>query len=228
MNTPYETNKLPCLPLREQPAYRVAQNPAACNLSELLAALIGGTRQIEIAEALLSHFGGDIRRLYQAHPDELAKIRGISQVNAVRLKAALSLGQRLNAPNEERPTINSPADAAALVQNEMGLLEQEHLRVLLLDTRNRVLDIVEIYKGSINTSQVRIAEIFKMAIRRNATALIVVHNHPSTDPTPSPDDVAITKVIRQAGQLLDVELIDHLVIGGSRWISLKQRGLGFN
>ena len=87
MNTPYETNKLHCLPLREQPAYRVAQNPAACNLSELLAALIGGTRQIEIAEALLSHFGGDIRRLYQAHPDELAQIRGISQVNAIRLKA---------------------------------------------------------------------------------------------------------------------------------------------
>ena len=190
--------------------------------------MIGGTRQIEIAEGLLSHFGGDIRRLYQAHPDELAKIRGISQVNAIRLKAALSLGQRLSAPNEERPTINSPADAAALVQNEMGLLEQEHLRVLLLDTRNHVLEIVEVYQGSVNTSQVRIAEIFKMAIRRNATALIVVHNHPSTDPTPSPDDVAITKVIRQAGQLLDVELIDHLVIGGSRWVSLKERGLGFN
>ena len=143
-------------------------------------------------------------------------------------KLTLNLGQRLSAPNEERPQINSPADAAALVQNEMGLLEQEHLRVLLLDTRNHVLDIVEIYKGSINTSQVRIAEIFKMAIRRNATALIVVHNHPSTDPTPSPDDVAVTRAISQAGKLLDIDVLDHLVIGGSRWISLKERGLGFN
>jgi DNA repair protein RadC len=145
----YDQPKLKTLPLREQPAYRVSQNAAACNLTELLAAVIGGQRQIEISQALLARFDGDIRRLYQAHPAELAAVKGISQATAARIKAALNLGLRLNLPNEERPMINSPADAAALVQYEMSLLEKEHLRVLLLDRRNRVLDIVQIYEGSV-------------------------------------------------------------------------------
>ena len=128
---------------------------------------------------------------------------------------------------EERPAINSPADAAALVQYEMSALEQEHLRVILLDRRNRVLETIEIYKGSVNSSQVRVGEIFKEAIRKNASALIVIHNHPSGDPTPSPDDVAVTRAIVQAGKLLDVEVLDHMVIGQGKWVSLKERGLGF-
>jgi len=128
---------------------------------------------------------------------------------------------------DERPVINSPADAAALVRYEMSALEQEHLRVLLLDTRNHVLAIEEIYRGSLNSSQVRVGEIFRAAIRRNAAALIVVHNHPSGDPTPSPDDIAITRAIVEAGVLLDVSVLDHLVIGQGNWVSLKERGLGF-
>ena len=224
----YDQPKLKSLPLREQPAYRVSQNAAACNLTELLAAVIGGQKQIEISEALLARFDGDIRRLYLAHPAELATVKGISQATAVRIKAALNLGLRLNLPNEERPTINSPADAAALVQYEMALLEKEHLRVLLLDRRNRVLDIEEVYQGSVNSSQVRVGEIFRPAVGRLASAIIVTHNHPSGDPTPSPDDVAVTRAIVQAGKLLDVECIDHLVIGQGRWVSLKERGLGFS
>src|SRR5687768_13838147 len=147
----YAQPKLKSLPMREQPAYRVSQDPAACNLTELLAAVIGGQRQIEISEALLARFDGDIRRLYRAHPAELAAVKGISPTTAVRIKAALNLGLRLNIPGEERPMINSPADAAALVQYDMSLLEKEHLRVLLLDRRNRVLDIEEIYQGSVNS-----------------------------------------------------------------------------
>lgn len=226
--TQYEQPKLKSLPLREQPAYRVSQNAAACNLTELLAAVIGGQKQIEIAQDLLSHFNGDIRRLYQAHPAELANVKGISQVTAVRIKAALNLGLRLNIPNEERPTINSPADAAALVQYEMGLLEKEHLRVILLDRRNRVMDIVEIYQGSVNSSQVRIGEVFRPAIQRLASAIIVTHNHPSSDNTPSPDDVAVTRAIVQAGKLLDIEVLDHLILSIRGFVSLKERGLGFN
>lgn len=225
--THYEQPKLKTMPLREQPAYRVAQNATACNLTELMAAVIGGQRQIEIAQALLARFEGDIRRLYQAHPMELAKVKGISQATAVRIKAALNLGLRLNLPNEERPTINSPADAAALVQHDMSLLEKEHLRTLLLDRRNRVLEIVEVYQGSVNSSQVRVGEIFQAAVGRMASALVVVHNHPSGDPTPSPDDVAVTRAIVQAGKLLDIEVLDHLVIGQGRWVSLKERGMGF-
>ena len=229
VNTPYDQPKLKSMPLREQPAYRVTQNAHACNLTELMAAVIGGAKQIEIAQDLMIHFNNDIRRLYQAHPVELAKVKGINQATAVRIKAALNLGLRLNIPNEERPTINSPADAAALVQYEMALLEKEHLRVLLLDQRNHVLEIVEVYVGSVNSSQVRIAEIFKPAIARMAPAIIVVHSHPSGDPTPSPDDVAVTRAIVQAGKLLDISCLDHLVIGhGNKWVSLKERGLGFN
>ena len=205
----YEQPQLRSMPLREQPAYRITQNAAACNLTELMAAVIGGQKQIETAQALLAHFNGDIRRLYQAHPAELAKVKGINQATAVRIKAALNLGQRLNQPGEERPTINSPADAAALVQHEMGLLEKEHLRTLLMDRRNHVMDIVEIYQGSVSSSQVRVGEIFQAAVGRMASAIIVCHNHPTGDPTPSPDDVAVTRAIVQAGKLLDIELMDR-------------------
>jgi DNA repair protein RadC len=109
----------------------------------------------------------------------------------------------------------------------MSGFEQEHLRVILLDTRNRVLEIVEVYQGSLNSSPVRVGELFKAAVRRNAAAIIVVHNHPSGDPTPSPDDVAVTRAIVQAGKLLDIDVLDHLVIGGGQCVSLKERGLGF-
>lgn len=225
----YEQPILKTMPLREQPAYRITQNANACNLTELMAAVIGGQKQIETAQSLLAHFNNDIRRLFQAHPAELAKVRGISQATAIRIKAALNLGLRLNLPNEERPTVNSPADAAALVMYEMSLLEKEHLRVILLDRRNHVLEIVEIYQGSVNSSQVRVGEIFKPAIARTASAVVVVHSHPSGDPTPSPDDVAVTRAIVQAGKLLDCEVLDHLVIGqGGKWVSLKERGLGFS
>jgi DNA repair protein RadC len=109
----------------------------------------------------------------------------------------------------------------------MSLLEQEYLEVMLLDTRNRVLDIVEIYHGSVNSSQVRVGELFRPAIQRMAPAIIALHNHPSADPTPSPDDVAVTRAMVQAGKLLDIQLLDHLIIGGNRFVSLKERGLGF-
>jgi DNA repair protein RadC len=224
----YRPTKLKILPLRDQPAYRVASNANGCNLAELLAAVVGGSQQIETAEGLLSHFGGDIQRIYKANVAEIAQVHGIGQQTAVRLKAALTLAIRLHEPNGERTVINSPADGAALVQYEMSLLEQECLKVLLLDTRNRVLDIVEVYHGSVNSSQVRVAEVFRPAIQRNAPAIIVCHNHPSQDPTPSPDDVVVTRAIVSAGKLLDIDCLDHIVIGGTRWISLKERGLGFN
>jgi DNA repair protein RadC len=225
---PYELPRLKRLPLREQPAYRVAQNAAACSLAELLAAVIGGTQQLETAEALLARFE-NIRGLFQAHIAEIASVHGIGQQTAIRLKAALALGQRLLDPAEERPAIHSPADAAALVQHEMSLLEQEYLRVILLNTRNRVIGIEEIYHGSLNSSQVRVGEIFKPAIARMAAAVIVLHNHPSGDCSPSPDDISITRAIVEAGKLIDIECLDHLIIGSAgRWVSLKERGLGFN
>jgi len=225
----YKPSKLRTLPLRDQPAYRVTSNASACSLAELLAAVAGGAHQIEIAESLLARFGGDIQRIYKAHVAELTSVHGIGQQTAVRLKAALALALKLHEPAAgERLVINSPADAAALVQYEMSLLEQEHLRVILLDTRNHVMDIVEVYRGSVNSSQVRVAEVFRPAIQRMAPGILVCHNHPSGDPTPSPDDLAVTRAMVQGGKILNIETLDHLIIGGNRWVSLKDRGLGFS
>ena len=111
---------------------------------------------------------------------------------------------------------------------EMSFLEQEHLRVMLLNTKNQVLGISQVYIGNVNTSVVRAAEVFRPAIRQNCPSIIVVHNHPSGDPTPSPEDVAVTQQLVEAGKLLDIEMLDHIVIGsGNRFVSLKERGLGF-
>jgi len=220
--------RLARLPAPEQPVRRVAERPSACNRVELLAALIGGPHQIERAENLLAAFG-NLRAMSAATPDELAAIKGIGPQTALRVRAALELGIRLAGEvPEERLAIHSPADAAALVLPEMSALEQEHLRVILLDTRNRVLEIVGVYQGSLNSAQVRVGEIFRPAIRRNAAALIVVHNHPSNDLSPSQDDVAVTRAIVQAGKLLDIQAVDHLIVGGGRFISLRERNLGFS
>jgi DNA repair protein RadC len=116
---------------------------------------------------------------------------------------------------------------ANLLSAEMGLLEQEHLRVVLLNTRNEVLGIPEVYKGSVNTSLVRVGEVFREAVRRNCPAVVVVHNHPSGDPTPSADDLSMTRQMVEAGRLLDIEVLDHLIIGHGRYVSLKEQGLGF-
>ena len=131
------------------------------------------------------------------------------------------------ATTEEKPQVKSPADAANLLMAEMSLLEQEHLRVILLDSKNRLLKTVTVYVGSLNTSVVRVGELFREAIRANAAAIIVAHNHPSGDPAPSPDDVHVTEVIVQAGQLMDIDVLDHVIIGQQRYVSLKERGLGF-
>jgi DNA repair protein RadC len=218
----------------ERPRERLEQlGPQALSSAELLAILlrvgVPGENAVQVGQRLLNEFKG-LPGLHRAPFEELCNQHGIGAAKAAQIKAAIELGRRMaREPFEERPTINSPADAAELVAYEMSALEQEHLSVILLDTRNRVLDIVEVYKGSVNSSQVHIGELFKPAIRRNAAALIVVHNHPSGDPTPSPDDVAVTRAIIQAGKLLDVDVLDHMVFGQGqgKWVSLKERGLGF-
>jgi len=220
------------LATNERPRERLQHLGAqALSTSELIAILlrvgVPGENAVQVGQRLLAHYKG-LAGLHRAAFEDLCAQHGIGEAKAAQLKAAIELGRRLalEAP-EERASINSPADAAALVAYEMSALEQEHLRVILLDTRNHVLETVEIYKGSVNSSQVHVGELFKPAIRQNASAIIVVHNHPSGDPTPSPDDVAVTRAIIQAGKLLDIEVLDHMVIGQGRWVSLKERGLGF-
>ena len=122
--------------------------------------------------------------------------------------------------------VRSPQDVANLLRPEMGLLEQEELRVVLLNTRNQVLAVHSVYRGSVNTSLVRVGELYREAVRQNCPALIVVHNHPSGDPTPSADDVAMTRQAVEAGRLLDIEVLDHIVIAQQRFESLKERRQG--
>jgi DNA repair protein RadC len=128
----------------------------------------------------------------------------------------------------ERLQIKSPTDVVQLLMIEMSHLDQEHLRTICLDTKNRVQTVATVYIGSLNASLVRVGEVFKEAIRRNSAAIIVSHNHPSGDPTPSPDDVLVTREIISAGKMLDIDVLDHLVIGQGRFVSMREKGLGFS
>ncbi len=230
LNTTY---RITDLDQSERPRERLARlGSEALNTAELLAILlrvgVAGENAVQLGQRLLQEFDG-LAGLHRATYTEVCDLHGIGPAKAAQIKAAIELGHRLwRLAPEVHPAVHSPEEAADLVRYEMGALEQEELRVVLLDTRNRVLGIEAIYKGSLNSSQVRVGELFKNAIRRNAASIIVVHNHPSGDPTPSPDDIALTRVITQAGKLLDVEVMDHLVIGQGRYVSLKERGLGFS
>ena len=159
---------------------------------------------------------------------EVCQQKGIGPAKAAQIKAAIELGRRLRELDpEDRPSIQGPEDAAGLVSYEMSALSQEHLWVLNLNTRNQVININRLYKGSLNSSMVRIAELFKDAIQRNAASIILVHNHPSGDPMPSPEDIRLTKAAIDAGKLLDIKVLDHLVIGDGRYVSLKKKQLAF-
>jgi DNA repair protein RadC len=187
MDTTSLTHRITDLAAKERPRERLAQlGPQALTTAELLAILLGvgapGENAVQVGQRLLQELDG-LGGLHRAAFPELCGVRGVGQAKAAQLKAAIELGRRLSLEvPDDRAAIHSPADAAALVQYEMGALEQEHLRVMLLDTRNRVLAIRELYHGSLNASLVRVGEVFKPAIRRNAAAILVLHNHPSGAP----------------------------------------------
>lgn len=220
------------LPPSERPRERLEHYGAsALSTSELLAIIlrtgVGGENVINLASRLLAQFGG-LTGLFKADFAQISALKGMGQAKTAQVKAALELGRRLlTASPEERPQVKSPADVANLLLLEMGALEQEEMRVLFLDVKSQVLGVSTIYRGSLHTAWLRVGELFREAVRRNCAAIIVVHNHPSGDPTPSPDDVKITQEIVKAGELLGIEVLDHLIIGSQRYISLKERGLGF-
>lgn len=234
MNTPnpIPTYKISDLATDERPRERLQKlGPQVLSTAELLAIIlrvgVRGENAIQLGQRLLIDFNG-LAGIHRAPFEFLCSQRGIGEAKAAQLKAAIELGHRLrNEDPEKKRVISSPADAAELVSHEMSALEQEHLRVINLDIRNHVIEVVEVYKGSVSSSQVHIGELFKPAIRKNASGIIVVHNHPSGDPSPSPDDIAVTRAIVQAGKLLSIEVLDHIVIGQKGWVSLKEKGLGF-
>lgn len=221
------------IPATERPRERLRDFGAgALSTAELLAIIlrtgIKGENVLSVATRLLAQYGG-LSGLARANLPELQEARGLGLAKACDLKAALELGRRLAAEHpDDRASVASPQDVLNLMGTEMSLLDQEHLRVILLDTRNRILSTSTVYAGNVNTSVIRVGEIFRDAIRHNAVALVVVHNHPSGDPTPSSEDVAVTRLIVDAGKLLNVDVLDHIVIGGGRCVSLKERRLGMS
>jgi DNA repair protein RadC len=222
------------LPIREllateQPRNRLLLHGAAALSDAELLAVITGVQCLETTQRLLIA-GGGLRGLLMLSTTELQQlVAGISVGRAAQLKAAIELGVRVARGDQaQRRQIKSPADVAELLLLEMSHLDQEQLRTVLLDTKNRIQAINTVYIGSLNTSMVRVGEVFKEAVRRNSAALIVVHNHPSGDATPSPEDILVTREIVQAGKLLDTDVLDHLIIGNGVWVSLRERCLGFD
>ena len=216
------------MPSDERPRERLKNyGPKALSTSELLAIILrtGTTRDnvIELAAKLLTKYGG-LSGLMRVDFVELCSEHGLGEAKASQLKAALEMGRRLGMlSNEEKYQIKSPADAANLVMAEMTYLDHEEMRILILDTKNQVIENMKRYEGTVNSSVLRAAEIYRPAIIRNCPAVIVCHNHPSGDPTPSPEDIAVTEQLVEAGKVLDIELVDHLVIGSQRFVSLKER-----
>lgn len=217
----------------DRPRERMAKyGPQSLSNPELLAILLRvgmeGENAVQVAQRLLGDFGG-LRGLQQASFEDMCRKRGLGPAKTAQIQAAIELGRRIKLETvEEKAAIHSPADAAALVEYEMSAFQQEHLWTILLDTRNRLISIERLYQGSLNSSTVRVGELFRAAIQKNAAGLIIVHNHPSGDPSPSPEDVNLTRSVVQAGKLMDIEVLDHLVIGRGKHVSLKERGLGFN
>jgi len=161
-------------------------------------------------------------------PDQKREKRQVAETLAKLRQLHDELNTQLYNHPAERPTIHTPRDAFAILRCFLGALDHEELWVLNLDTRNRLLHLVKLYQGSVNSSQVRVAEVFRAAIADNAPTIILTHNHPSGDPTPSPEDVAVTRAIVQAGKILDIDVVDHLIITHDHYVSLKERSLGFN
>jgi DNA repair protein RadC len=198
--------------------------PDACGDDELLAALLGsGSTAQRTARRLIDRFGS-LAAVVHADPFEL-RIAGVAAVNSRRPAVAAEIARRVARTSLSAPwTVRTPGDAAEPLLDAMGSLEREELRVLLLDTKNVVLAERTVYRGNLAGSSVRVGEVYRDAVRRCAAAVVVAHNHPSGDPSPSGEDLRITSALAEAGRLLDIELLDHLIIGRGRWASLRAIG----
>jgi DNA repair protein RadC len=200
------------------------EGPDACTDEELLSLAVGdGSHARRLARRLVDRFGS-LRDIVRASPAEL-RVAGLTGRAALRVAAVSELGRRSARAWPTDPwIIRSPVDAAEPLLDDMAALEREELRVLLLDTKNVVTARRTVYRGNLAGSSVRVGELYRDAVRTCAAAVVAVHNHPSGDPTPSGEDLRITAELAEAGRLLDIELLDHLIIGRSRWVSLRALG----
>jgi DNA repair protein RadC len=222
---------LKAMPPNERPRERMlAQGPTVLSNAELIAILLRtGTATdnvLQVAEQILVTCGG-LAGLMRATHNDLVKIDGIGPTKATQIMAMVELAKRaMKLPSTERITIDKAEDVAHLLM-DMQFLQQEHVRTVLLDSARCVIATPTVYIGTINTSILRVSEIFREAITRSSAALILAHNHPSGDPTPSPEDLELTHTLIAAGKLLDIHVLDHLIMGHNRWISIKALGIAF-
>lgn len=217
----------------ERPRERLSsRGPSGLTAAELIGLVWGSGSPrmgvVSLAEEALSRFDG-LTGLARASAPEIEAIPGIGVAKSAQLQAAFELGRRQLADwPSGRWSVRSPRDIADRLILQMGRLEREELWVVLLNTKNLVLRVVPVYRGNVSASLVRVGELFQDAVRVGASSLILAHNHPSGDPTPSPDDLHLTAEALAAGRLLDIEVLDHLVIGHDAWISLRDRGVAFD
>jgi DNA repair protein RadC len=221
------------VPVTERPRERLASHgPGGLSAAELIGLLWGsgarGRSAVDLASDALARYDG-LSGLARASELELEALPGVGSAKAAQLSAAFELGRRLLADwPTGRWTIREPSDLADRLVLQMGRLEHEELRVTLLNTKNVVLRIVTVYVGNVSSSLVRIGELFRDAVRLTASSVILVHNHPSGDPTPSPDDLHLTAEALAAGRLLDIQVLDHLIVGHDAYVSLRDRGVTFD
>jgi len=226
-----QTHRIQDLNTSERPRERLEKYGAqVLTNGELLAILlrvgIQGRNAVQLGQEILTRFG-DLAGIQRAPFSALCEIEGVGPAKAAQIKAAIELGNRLSKEStNERPLVSKPEDAIELVRYELRGKEQEELWVMMLSSRNRMLQIDKLYKGSLNSSSVRIAELFKTAIRINAAAVILFHNHPSGDANESPEDVNLTKTALEAGKMLDIKVLDHIIIGGGDFVSIKKQHPG--
>lgn len=224
-----ETLMIRDFPEDERPRERFEQNgPESLSNHELLAILLRtGTKEesvLQLANRLLTNFEG-LRLLKDATLDEMTAIKGIGKAKAIQVLAAIEIGRRIsNLAYDDRYVIRSPEDCANYVMNDMRFLSQEHFVCLYLNTKNQVLHKKTVFIGSLNASIVHPREVYKEALRRSAASVICLHNHPSGDPAPSREDIEVTKRLAESGKIIGIELLDHVIIGENKFVSLKEKG----
>jgi len=219
------------LPEDERPREKLYKYGArVLSNSELLAIIIRtGNREntsIEISQRLLALDNEGIGFLSKASLEELTAIKGVGKCKAAQILSAVELGKRISVSIEkDKLKISSPMDVANLMIEEMKYFKKEYFKIIMLDTKNQVISIEDISMGSLNASIVHPREVFIGAIKRSSASIILVHNHPSGDPTPSKEDINITKRLSEAGDILGIKILDHLIVAESKYVSLKEKGL---
>lgn len=218
------------VPSEERPRERMLQYGAqALSNAELLAILLRtGTRNesaVTLAHRLLKESGG-LRNLVGLTTEQLVSVKGIGTAKALQIQAGFELGRRLaQSRNGTAASIHSPQDAADLLMEEMRYEPKEHFVCLFLNTKNQVIAKETLSVGTLNASLVHPREVYRAAIQRNSASILCAHNHPSGDPTPSPEDLEMTRRLKEAGEIVGIELLDHVIIGDRQYVSLKERGL---